>query len=66
MRCLLCHADNLDRWFSTQRNAKPLTLLYLTVGLVYLGGLGIYIATGHSLYDSFWQARPRICCSLLA
>lgn len=52
------HADSLDRWFSTRPNAKPQTLLFLTLGLIYLGGLGIYIATGDSLYDSFWQASP--------
>ncbi|KAK9868350.1 hypothetical protein WJX84_002514 [Apatococcus fuscideae] len=49
-------AYSLDRWFSTRPNAKPQTLLFLTLGLIYLGGLGIYIATGDSLYDSFWQA----------
>ena len=39
------------------RFSKVLSLLYLTIGLVWLGGLGIFAVTGESLYDAFWQAR---------
>lgn len=40
-----------------RRFSKVLSLLYLTIGLVWLGGLGIFAVTGESLYDAFWQAR---------
>ena len=36
--------------------SKTLALLYLTMGLIYCGGLGIYAVSGASLYDAFWQA----------
>ena len=36
--------------------SKTLALLYLTLGLIYCGGLGIYAVSGASLYDAFWQA----------
>ena len=32
-----------------------LSLLYLTLALVWIGGLGIFAVTGESLYDAFWQ-----------
>ena len=35
--------------------SKPLSLLYLTLALVWMGGLGIFAVTGESLYDAFWQ-----------
>ncbi|EIE23062.1 hypothetical protein COCSUDRAFT_584, partial [Coccomyxa subellipsoidea C-169] len=41
---------------SALRFSKVLSLLYLTIGLVWLGGLGIFAVTGESLYDAFWQA----------
>ena len=34
-----------------------LSLLYLTLALVWIGGLGIFAVTGESLYDAFWQVR---------
>ena len=37
------------------RFSKVLALLYLTLALVWLGGLGIFAVTGESLYDAFWQ-----------
>lgn len=37
--------------------SKVLSLLYLTLGLVWIGGLGIFAVTGESLYDAFWQVR---------
>lgn len=37
------------------RYSKPLSLLYLTLALVWVGGLGIFAVTGESLYDAFWQ-----------
>lgn len=45
------------------RFSKVLSLLYLTIGLVWLGGLGIFAVTGESLYDAFWQARPPLASS---
>jgi hypothetical protein len=39
----------------TCRYSKVLALLYLTLALVWLGGLGIFAVTGESLYDAFWQ-----------
>jgi len=35
--------------------SKVLSLLYLTLALVWVGGLGIFAVTGESLYDAFWQ-----------
>ncbi|KAK9903321.1 hypothetical protein WJX75_002746 [Coccomyxa subellipsoidea] len=49
-------AYHLEVWFSNNRFSKVLSLLYLTIGLVWLGGLGIFAVTGESLYDAFWQA----------
>ena len=43
------------RFCSALRFSKVLSLLYLTIGLVWLGGLGIFAVTGESLYDAFWQ-----------
>lgn len=51
-------AYRLDTWFSTNAYSKTLTLLYITVALVYTGGLGLYAVSGHSLYNAFWQ----VCC----
>jgi hypothetical protein len=40
--------------------SKVLSLLYLTLALVWIGGLGIFAVTGESLYDAFWQVQhPR-------
>jgi hypothetical protein len=39
------------------RFSKVLALLYLTLGLVIVGGLGIFAVTGESLYDACWQVR---------
>ena len=50
-------AYRLDTWFSTNAYSKTLTLLYITMALVYLGGLGIYAVSGQSLYNAFWQVR---------
>ncbi|KAK9820268.1 hypothetical protein WJX72_008313 [[Myrmecia] bisecta] len=52
--CLLAY--RVDAWFSTNAYAKILSLLYLTLALIYLGGLGLYAASGVSLHDAFWQA----------
>ena len=41
--------------FSTNAWSKPLSLLYCTLAVVYFGGLGIYVVSGHSLYAAFWQ-----------
>ena len=48
-------AYKIDVWFSTNPYSKTLSLLYLTLALVYLGGLGIYAVSGESVYDAFWQ-----------
>ena len=37
-----------------------LSLLYLTLALVWIGGLGIFAVTGESLYDAFWQVTVLI------
>ena len=37
--------------------SKVLSLLYLTLALVWIGGLGIFAVTGESLYDAFWQVH---------
>ena len=39
----------------SRRFSKVLALLYLTLALVWVGGLGIFAVTGESLYDAFWQ-----------
>ena len=41
--------------------SKVLSLLYLTLALVWVGGLGIFAVTGESLYDAFWQVRQLSC-----
>ena len=41
--------------FSTNAWSKPLSLLYCTLAVVYIGGLGIYVVSGHSLYAAFWE-----------
>jgi hypothetical protein len=56
------------------RFSKVLALLYLTLGLVIVGGLGIFAVTGESLYDACWQVRfqssavasPAVCCCRVA
>ncbi|CAL5222099.1 g4408 [Coccomyxa viridis] len=49
-------AYHLELWFSDNSFSKVLSLLYLTLALVWIGGLGIFAVTGESLYDAFWQA----------
>ena len=41
--------------------SKVLSLLYLTLALVWIGGLGIFAVTGESLYDAFWQVHQLPC-----
>ena len=55
------------RALSCVRYSKVLALLYLTLALVWLGGLGIFAVTGESLYDAFWQVlcRPAYQCPLV-
>ena len=42
--------------------SKVLSLLYLTLALVWIGGLGIFAVTGESLYDAFWQVHQLHLC----
>ena len=42
--------------------SKVLSLLYLTLALVWIGGLGIFAVTGESLYDAFWQVHQLPLC----
>ena len=62
MLVLPCTSDNqwlqaykTDTWFSTNAWSKPLSLLWATLAVVILGGLGIYVVSGTSLYNACWQ-----------
>lgn len=50
-------AYRIDAWFSNNAYAKILSLLYLTLALIYIGCLGLYAVSGTSLHDAFWQVR---------
>lgn len=49
-------AYRIDCWLSTQRYSKAISLFFLTLVLVILGGLAIFAVTGTNLYDSLWGA----------
>ncbi|KAK9813412.1 hypothetical protein WJX73_006994 [Symbiochloris irregularis] len=49
-------AYKLDYWFSRNPWAKALSLIYVTVALIYVGGLGLYAASGQPLHEAFWEA----------
>lgn len=46
----------VDHWFSSHPLSKLLLLLVLTVSLITLGGLSLFAASDHSLYDATWAA----------
>eukprot|EP00873_Tetraselmis_striata_P002629 jgi/Tetstr1/422893/TSEL_013677.t1 len=49
-------AYRLDRWFSTNPYSKTLALLYVTLAMIVIGGLGIFTLSKISLDDALWEA----------
>lgn len=43
------------RRFSKNEWSKITALLWLTLALIYLGGLGIYTVSRRPLHESFWE-----------
>lgn len=49
-------AYKTDRWFSTNKYAKVLALLFFTLMLVLIGSLALFAASNASLYEALWSS----------
>lgn len=46
----------VDVWFSSHPFSKLILLLVLTLSLIILGGISLFLVSGHDLYNSVWAA----------
>ena len=45
--------------FSRNPWAKALSLIYVTVALIYIGGLGMFAVSGQPLHEAFWEVSTQ-------
>lgn len=46
--------------FSRNPWAKALSLIYVTLALIYIGGLGMYAVSGQPLHEAFWEVQIQL------
>ena len=49
-------AYKADRWFSTNKHAKVLALLFFTLLLVGVGSLALFAVSNASMYEALWSS----------